>query len=414
MSKRAARLRVLLLTCACGLLGGAACGSGASEYGDAPLASGAQIRWEFRAEPPYTETLLVVVDDTPTGAGLRDALAEAFDDWDAELARHREGCDGPADPAVWHPIDRSLVIVHPSTPGTLGVWSPAQDPALRLQALQTFGAERTRWVDAVRAGISAQPAAPGAPFQALAALTNVESLLDGSRPPETAAERDVLDALPSPLNFGKVIALATEDASPGEAGQYPPKSEHESLGVVLPAAQPHELAECSVRDVPTTPRYQALSDSSQAWPCENPRFFGSILWTDCAPRCLPQPIAIDAGIAQCRVMANAAGREPCPTELGWLDPLDGNGQRTPRIEGNGPNAMRVCEIRQLEGAALASCVTRLDCADCEPGWCATEVPELLPQNACAAGSSYPPFRFVLGAAQARSALVTVVCNEAAR
>jgi hypothetical protein len=70
------------------------------------------------------------------------------------------------------------------------------------------------------------------------------------------------------------------------------------------------------------------------------------------------------------------------------------------------------QIRQLEGAALAACVTRLDCAECEPGWCATEVPQLVPQQNCETGRYYPPFRFVLGAAQARSAQVTIVCNEA--
>jgi len=37
----------------------------------------------------------------------------------------------------------------------------------------------------------------------------------------------------------------------------------------------------------------------------------------------------------------------------------------------------------------------------------------VPQTACVSGSTYPPFRFVLGAGQARRALVTIVCNEAA-
>jgi len=97
-----------------------------------------------------------------------------------------------------------------------------------------------------------------------------------------------------------------------------------------------------------------------------------------------------------------------------LDPLDAHGQRSPRVAGSGTSSTRSSEIRQLEGAALAGCVSRLNCTDCEPGWCATEVDELLPQERCATGDVYPPFRFVLGSARARNAHVTIVCNEAPR
>jgi len=351
----------------------------------------------------------VLVDDTPGAVGLRAALSSAFEELDAEIARHRS--IGTEDPAAWHPIDRSVVFVRPSTSGAFRLWGPAQDPALRFQAHQVFGPERVRWMDAVRAGIDAEPAEPGAPFQALAALANAEALLDGSRPPDTAAEQELLDALPSNAALSEVVALATEDASPGEASQYFARR-HDRYGVVVPAAEAHVGSACSDSSAQTTPRYQGFDPGSQAWPCEDPNFF-AILWDEVRPRCLARPIAIDAAGAQCRALARYPGSEPCPTELGWLDPLDANGQRTPHVLGSGDEATRVCEIRQLEGAALASCVSRLDCADCEPGWCATEVPELIP-NACGAGRYYPPFRFVLGAAQARTAPVTVVCNEAAR
>ena len=413
MNQIAARFRILLWTGVCCSLGSVACGSGSSEYGDAPSASGGQVRWDLRAGPPAPETLLVLLDDTKAATDLRDALASAFDDLDDDLARQRASCSAPIDPAAWHPIDRSVVFARPSRPGPSGYWSAAQDPALRLRAQQAFGPERTRWMEAVRAGITAQPAPASAPFQALAALANAESLLDGSRPPETPAESDLLNALPSPLTFGTVIALATEDASSGESSQYPYEFQSDLLSVVLPAEQPREISDCSDRSPPTTARYQAFSDRAQAWPCKNPDFFGTSSSSDCNQRCLRQPVAIDSGIAQCRATARYPGSEPCPTELGWLDPLDGRGQRTARVEGSGTNATRVCEIRQLEGPALTSCVTRLDCTNCEPGWCATQVPELVPQSACAAGSYYPPFRFVLGAGQARSAEVSVVCNQAA-
>src|SRR6185369_14211608 len=222
-------------------------------------------------------------------------LAKGFEDWDAELAQQHESCTSPFDPAAWHPIDRSIVFVHPSTPGVAGYTSPAQDPALRLQGQQLIAAERARWMDAVRSGIEAQPAPPGAPFQALAAFTDAVSLLDGSRPPQSAAEQGVLDALPAPRFIGEVMALATEDESPGEASQYPRSPLHELVGAVLPAAEPREPAACWNRSVPTTARYQAFSQSAQAWPCEQPDFFYTQFWTDCSTRCLSQPIAVDTG-----------------------------------------------------------------------------------------------------------------------
>jgi hypothetical protein len=363
---------------------------------------------------PRSETWLVLVDDTNAGAGLREALAKGFEDWDAELAQHQESCTPPFDPAAWHPVDRSIVFVHPSTKGVAGYTSPAQDPALRLQGEQLSGPERERWMTAVRIGIEAQPAPPGSPFQALAALADAVSLLDGTRLPQSAAEQDLLDALPAPQFIGEVLALATEDESPGEASQYPHSPLHELIGAVLPAAEPREPAACSYGTVPTTARYQAFSRSAQAWPCEQPDFFATQLWDDCSTSCLSQPIAVDAGIAQCRATASYLGSEPCPSQLGWLDPVDAQGKRSPRVDGSGAKATRVCEIRQLEGPALDSCVNRLDCADCEPGWCATKVPELVPQERCASGKSYPPWRFVLGAGQAHDAQVSMVCNVAPR
>jgi len=418
VSNHCPRRRAPMTMFVCCSLGVVACGSGSSEYGDAPGASGGQTRWEFYAGAPAPDTLLVLVDDTQAGASLREALGEAFDDWDAQLALHRGSCAAPVDPAGWYAIDRSVVFVHPSTPGAMGYWSSTQDPALRLRTHQTFGAERARWMEAVRTGIDAQPAAPGAAFQALAALDDAASLLSGLRAPGNTAEAELTTELQTPVSFGTVVALATEDASPGDTTGYLANFRSDLLGVVVPAAQTHDISDCSDRSVPITPRYQVLneraSNRAQAWPCENPDLLDTNLFSDCTTRCLQQPIAVDAGIAQCRAVAKYPGSEPCPADFGWLDPLDAAGNRTSRVEGSGSSATRVCEIRQLEGAALTGCVQRLDCAGCEPGWCATEVAELTLQERCATGSVYPPFRFVLGAAEAHHAQVTVVCNEAPR
>lgn len=100
--------------------------------------------------------------------------------------------------------------------------------------------------------------------------------------------------------------------------------------------------------------------------------------------------------------------ESCNADFGWLDPLDARGERTPRIMHDADGERRVCEIRQLEGAALESCIDSLACPECEPGWCATRVPELLAD--CSTGRP-DPFRFVSGSRQAAVGSIRVECEQ---
>jgi hypothetical protein len=93
-----------------------------------------------------------------------------------------------------------------------------------------------------------------------------------------------------------------------------------------------------------------------------------------------------------------------------------DGVRTARVEHTANGDTRVCEIQQLDGAALTSCQSTLACTDCQPGWCATTVPELVSDKYCIPGTHYPPFRFVLGASACadptNAADITIVCDEA--
>lgn len=90
--------------------------------------------------------------------------------------------------------------------------------------------------------------------------------------------------------------------------------------------------------------------------------------------------------------------------------------RTARVAHTAAGDTRVCEIQQLDGPALASCQSTLACTNCQPGWCATTVPELVPDEICAPGTHYWPFRFVLGASAradpTQAADITIVCDEA--
>lgn len=98
----------------------------------------------------------------------------------------------------------------------------------------------------------------------------------------------------------------------------------------------------------------------------------------------------------------------CDPAAGALDPLGNDGKRHPTFTQNPDlGRVRLCEIPQLEGPAGESCQHELDCTDCQPGWCATEVPELL--NACETSPPFP-FRFVLGAPAVGSFSVHILCD----
>ena len=359
--------------------------------------------------------MVAVVDDTPSGGLLRDQFASAFDDLAARIAARETSCHAPLDPAAWHPVDHSVVIVHPSAVGGARFSSPANDSALRWRENDQSTAGQALWMTAVRSALAAPLAAPAAPFQALAAFHDSITLLHRARPAATPEEQALLEALPddaSTVPFA-VVAVATEDQSPGETSQY---TTDQPLTLIVPAAQPDPARICRRPTEAATPRYEGWGYDQQLWPCTDPDFFG-MLSGECSSPCLPRPVPTDdGGVAQCVATATYSGTEPCPADFGWLDPMGPNGVRAPRVDHGAAGDQRVCEVRQLEGAALASCRSTLDCADCEPGWCATEVPDLVFSQDCAPGRFYPPFRFVLGAGAGPDSVpdvsLSVICDEA--
>jgi hypothetical protein len=155
----------------------------------------------------------------------------------------------------------------------------------------------------------------------------------------------------------------------------------------------------------------------QLWPCTDPKFFDAVI-DDGIPGCLNRPVSTTAdGSAVCLITATYSGTDPCPAELCWSDPVGPDGTRAPRIDHDASGDMRVCEVLQLQGAALASCVGALDCADCGAGWCSTVVPELAPSaRYCPPNTYYSSFRFVHGAdagpESANDVAIEIVCDSA--
>lgn len=111
------------------------------------------------------------------------------------------------------------------------------------------------------------------------------------------------------------------------------------------------------------------------------------------------------GRAACRVYVESQSNTPCPEAIGWFEPAP-NGENPPPETDTG---QRLCEVRQLEGAALQSCRTELECAECEPGFCFTDV-ESLTESCSAQGLMTVP-RFVNGAGRGEPGRFTVVCSK---
>jgi hypothetical protein len=259
---------------------------------------------------PRSEVWLVVVDDTPIAQGLREALADRFDDYDEE--KLGSGCDGVPDPARWSPIDRSLVLVRPSQVGAGRFESPATVPALRWQASHVTSDDQSA---------SLAPSAYALPDWGNSA-TFFYSLIVGANSTCTA---------PTP-RLGNWAAMERDE----------------------------------------------LASKVQIWPCEAPL---EPLWDffcDGVETGIPaDEVKFDAnGFAECSVTSVVPADEACPAEYGWLDPIGADGTRSPKLSSTAAGMVRACEIEQLTGGALASCRTSYGCADCAPGWCFTDVPEL--------------------------------------
>ncbi len=308
-------------------LGCVACSG--SDYGDPPGASGSQLSFEVVFLGASQDTLAAVVDDTPSGAPLREQLAPAFDAFEASLEANAGA--SIRDPAVWLPIDRSVVIAHPSAGAGARFSSPATDPALRWRENNRSSAGRAAWLTAVHQALEAQPGAVDAPFQALAAFHDTSTLLHGTRQPATVEERSLLAAQPNGPDAAALVsvAVATEDESPGAASQY---TDEQPDSLIVPAANvatADPTQACFPVHEGAAPRYEGWTTPKQLWPCTAPALF-STFSVDVVPRCLSKPLAtLASGQAACVASVSYLGAEPCPADHGWLDPMGSNAEGSP-------------------------------------------------------------------------------------
>ena len=341
------------------------CGDGVAQ----PPAGGAAFVTQLEDQVTFaaqSQTFLFVVDSSSSSAAdeLRRLFAQQLTDYQAIAC---------ADPAAWDPVHRAAVIVYASSDGDERFAGPDDTPALRLDSPVNGQAALAAWGDAVSTALTAPPS-PSLPQPTpLAALKDSEALLAGLRSAASEHEANLVAAVTGVDRLIVSVISASEDASPGAPEDYAIAADGSTLGrfagqyVGAAVAPTADGADCAT-DCPATPRFQAWASASQdvfltPWaPGDTGPLDGELIETCGGPRCFDFPLD---SAPNCRLFATPRDPGVCPPELGWFPP-------DPPLAGDDSS----CEVRALEGAALASCQTDFTCADCEPGYCFTQVPEL--------------------------------------
>lgn len=386
------------------------CGS-SNDYGDAPAGASRQVSLEVDVCPADPEIIVLVADDRAEAEDLRQLVTLELESFASRSLSIAPEC-APDEPTRKHPIDVSLVVAHPSAVAEARFAGPSIDAALRWREPDATPSGRLAWTNAVRSAID--EVHEEMPFSALESMKSVIDLLGGKRAAKTGAESSLLASLPGAARLKVLLLAAHEDESPGEPSGYAVAvnelTRFDSL--VFPSAAPVEpVPSCRASSDPSSDRFEAWREAQQLplptlWPCNGLRLLQPTSAT-CVPRCVPwRVLHEDDGRATCRILVDAEV-DHCDATFGWLDPEGDDGVRRPVIPTPGNPKLRTCEIQQLTGKAHESCQSSLSCPDCVPGWCATEVPELL--DDCARGVPLP-LRMVGGADVAALGVATMLCN----
>lgn len=349
---------------------------------------------------PWTEVMLVVVDDAPTdeARALREFLAT-----DIAGSYERAPCGEARDKAKWRPADVRVVLVSPSDPAR--TLTSETNPELLLRTPNATEEELVAWETAVGDAILASETPDTESFRGVEALEHWARLLTGYDGPASDVERRFMASLPSGASRDGAYAFVgttRDDESPAADGErWIPLAYAQGLDF-------RALPETCSAQTEAPAEFETLDAYWTSGPCEGATLFDYDLSHECTPDCLDvMPLVDDGGRAECRVLARSWDLADCPEWAGWADPEDGNGERSPRFEDAESGTLRVCEVLQLEGDALDSCRTDLACEECGAGYC-------FAASSLYAGEcrTWSDFRFTLGSDTVRSAEFEITCNMA--
>jgi hypothetical protein len=378
--------------------------------------SARQFTFSTYATSGLARVILIVVDDEPTeqGRAVRTLLAERFfSEFERGVHLPVQSCTS-TDPAVWTPYLRYAVVVSPSRALDATQASPGTDRALVIESERETPEAVAAWTSAVSQAIVEAGTDTGGAYHPLEAQAHWARLLLGREEPASETERAAIEALPAAGNLQIFLGSARDDQSPLDPEAYRIlQQEGDRFFVDWPQAMTPDptFVHCGPGHLSRLDAW-ALSSEVQSDLCVDHDVFDAHWVLDCFPECSDlHPLVDDTGRSRCRVLATT-DPAPCDAGLGWVDPLGSDGVRRPReIDYQGTPA-RVCEILELEGAALESCRHDWDCADCGAGYCVTELPGT--PEVCTGVNALWPIRFTNDAMTARFAYVDVVCDAERR
>jgi hypothetical protein len=263
--------------------------------------------------------------------------------------------------APWNyaPFDEGMIVVSASRPQE--ALHPGNTEGLLLRSNNGWPLVPV-YVRAIETAIISTNAATNAPPRYLDAANYWLGLLSRRRDPTNDAERRLVELYPSfadPLLSVSIAAIRPDESIESfDRGAWPNSQLYfESIiwtSEVCEYPSPSQLP----------PEFRSLAiDSANYGKCD---LFN---WVSCKCSfdCYPEPNHDEQGMARCVAEALVDPSETCDRP-GWRPTT--HTERT--FEETSFGRRRVCEIRQLEGAALESCVFDYDCADCEPGFCVTQ------------------------------------------
>lgn len=357
---------------------------------------------------PHPEVYVLVADDDVSfeARALRHKVVGSLRGALTQEQPRFGGCAND-DPAEWHAKKVSVIVARPSAPDDETWITPRDVPALSWTTRDATTMELGAVVEAVSDAIEGRVPRRGDVYRPIDAAQRSLDLLSGVRAPASAAERALQQSVPEGAIVRVLLASTRDDGGLTAVEPWRPTD----LAEVTTVGPFHKLGvDCAATRSSGT-RLEAWTERAgrlYAWPCEDEESWRGFLWAsrpDCYGRCEPWKVSVSAvGVADCDVTVVQDDLSRCDADRGFFDP----GGKATFVEQHG-FTQRKCEIAQLHGPELALCRTSLDCPGCGSGWCATEVPELLPFE-CREEGWYPwPIRFVGGVGAGGSGLVTVDC-----
>jgi hypothetical protein len=233
------------------------------------------------------------------------------------------------------------------------------------------------------------------------------------RAPASDSEAGLFEAVsPESQRIGVAIVAATDDESPQPVTSYLlpldgasaglATSQRDPLGQIDRAAYPR-LVEWA-NGIIGSPFYDCSGDSQPPfW------LFPPLCRNHWGGRhCPGYSVAESApGVGRCSIQITTLEPVECEASRGWIDPLDDEGARRPRMTDTGG---RVCDMMLVDPSVMDACIHDETCPDCGSGWCVSDVLPLA--KYCPAGTSPLPLRWV-GGALPSPGLVHISCLKRA-